>query len=225
MNLLSVGVVREKGKGRMVVGGLAKSSLRVRVIYISTMRSLDECGWDLAEWLECQAVIAKVATVLGSIPASYDTAESEEWQKNPAKKMLDQIYVPLASCHSLLPQLYICKSLIRMNLLCVAVVGQLYLTLASCQSLLPQLYICKSLTRNESAVCGCGGSTLPDTGQLSVSISSWDPRWSQHNHRCFQLRNERISDTLKWSDLVWLYRPEVLYQNGWSRTLQPETGV
>ncbi len=33
---------------------------------------------DLAEWLE--RLTAKVATVLGSIPASTDTVESEGWQ-------------------------------------------------------------------------------------------------------------------------------------------------
>ncbi len=33
------------------------------------------CGWDLAEWLKRLAVNAEVATVLGSIPASYDTVE------------------------------------------------------------------------------------------------------------------------------------------------------
>ena len=36
--------------------------------------------WDLAELLECLAVNAKVATVLGSIPASSDTVESEGQQ-------------------------------------------------------------------------------------------------------------------------------------------------
>jgi hypothetical protein len=35
------------------------------------------CGCDLAEWLERLAVNAKVATDLGSIPASSDTVESE----------------------------------------------------------------------------------------------------------------------------------------------------
>ncbi len=35
------------------------------------------CGWDLAEWLERLAVNAKVATVLGSIPAYFDTVKSE----------------------------------------------------------------------------------------------------------------------------------------------------
>jgi hypothetical protein len=34
-------------------------------------------GWDLAEWLERLTVNVAVATVLGSIPASSDTAESE----------------------------------------------------------------------------------------------------------------------------------------------------
>ncbi len=38
---------------------------------------LAECGWDLAERLERLTVNAVVATVLGSIPASSDTMESE----------------------------------------------------------------------------------------------------------------------------------------------------
>ncbi len=38
---------------------------------------LAECGWDLAKWLECLTVNAVVAIVLGSIPASADTVESE----------------------------------------------------------------------------------------------------------------------------------------------------
>jgi hypothetical protein len=37
-------------------------------------------GWDLAEWLECLNANAKVAPVLGSIPASSDAVESEERQ-------------------------------------------------------------------------------------------------------------------------------------------------
>ncbi len=37
---------------------------------------LAECGWDLAEWLERLTANAVVATVLGSIPASFDTVES-----------------------------------------------------------------------------------------------------------------------------------------------------
>jgi hypothetical protein len=38
---------------------------------------LAECGWDLAERLERLTANAKVATVLGSIPASFDTVESK----------------------------------------------------------------------------------------------------------------------------------------------------
>jgi hypothetical protein len=40
---------------------------------------LAEFGWNLglAEWLERMTANAKVATVLGSIPASSDTVESE----------------------------------------------------------------------------------------------------------------------------------------------------
>ncbi len=39
-------------------------------------------GWDLAVWLERQTANAEVATVLGSIPASSDTVESEGRQMN-----------------------------------------------------------------------------------------------------------------------------------------------
>ncbi len=54
------------------------------------------CGWDLAKWLERLTVNALVATVLGSIPASVGTVESEERQmkqcwtkkKNPPQKNL-----------------------------------------------------------------------------------------------------------------------------------------
>jgi hypothetical protein len=35
------------------------------------------CRWNLAKWSERLAVDAKVATVLGSFPASSDTVESE----------------------------------------------------------------------------------------------------------------------------------------------------
>ncbi len=38
---------------------------------------LAESGWDLAEWLERLAVNAKVATALGSIPASSDSVKPE----------------------------------------------------------------------------------------------------------------------------------------------------
>ncbi len=49
------------------------------VTKISEGWDLDECGWDLAEWLERLTANAVVATVLGSIPASFDTVESEGW--------------------------------------------------------------------------------------------------------------------------------------------------
>ncbi len=39
-----------------------------------------KCAWDLAEWLERLTANTKIATVLGSIPASSDTVESEERQ-------------------------------------------------------------------------------------------------------------------------------------------------
>jgi hypothetical protein len=38
------------------------------------------CGRDLIGWSERLAVNSEVATVLGSIPASFDTAESEGCQ-------------------------------------------------------------------------------------------------------------------------------------------------
>ncbi len=37
-------------------------------------------GWDLAKWLELLTANARVAAVLGSIPASSDTVKSEGWQ-------------------------------------------------------------------------------------------------------------------------------------------------
>ncbi len=49
-------------------------------------------GWDLALWLERLTASAEVATVLGSIPASTDTVESEgrqmkqRWKQNIEKK-------------------------------------------------------------------------------------------------------------------------------------------
>jgi len=50
-------------------------------VFHNTGRMGDEIkprrGWDLSEWLERLAVNAKVATVLGSIPSSSDTVESE----------------------------------------------------------------------------------------------------------------------------------------------------
>jgi hypothetical protein len=50
------------------------------------MRSSRVSGWDLVEWLERLAVNAKVATVLGSIPASSDTAESEGRQMKQCRR-------------------------------------------------------------------------------------------------------------------------------------------
>ncbi len=41
------------------------------------MDEISISGWDLAEWLERLTANAKVATVLGSIPESSDTVESE----------------------------------------------------------------------------------------------------------------------------------------------------
>ncbi len=58
-------------------------------LYITYMNSvlLGECLWlemdeiySIAEWLERLTVNAEVANVLGSIPASSDTAESERRQ-------------------------------------------------------------------------------------------------------------------------------------------------
>ncbi len=46
-------------------------------IYPSCAWDLAKYGWDLVEWLERLTANAAVATVLGSIPASSDTVESE----------------------------------------------------------------------------------------------------------------------------------------------------
>ncbi len=43
-------------------------------------RNIDFTRRSLAKWLERLAVNAKVATALGSIPASSDTVEAERWQ-------------------------------------------------------------------------------------------------------------------------------------------------
>jgi hypothetical protein len=48
--------------------------MRSRLVWV---RDLAEFRWDLAELLERLAVNTKAATVLGSIPASSDTVESE----------------------------------------------------------------------------------------------------------------------------------------------------
>ncbi len=47
------------------------------VVYPDVLWDLAECGWHLAEWLERLTANAKVATFLGSIPASSDTGEIE----------------------------------------------------------------------------------------------------------------------------------------------------
>jgi len=77
-----------------------------------TGRSRDRAGWDLAERLERLTANAKVATVLGSIPASSGTVESEGRQmkqccikylkilKSPRKKKSQQ-HVPLMSANGL----------------------------------------------------------------------------------------------------------------------------
>jgi hypothetical protein len=66
---------------------------------------LAECGWDLAEWLERLTVNAVVATVLGSIQASSDIAESEGRQMKQCsisyiKMHTDQIWVQYMLCDS-----------------------------------------------------------------------------------------------------------------------------
>jgi hypothetical protein len=53
--------------------GRTKKILEVSTNYVLLWR-------DLAEWLERLAVNAKVATVLGSIPASTDTVEPQRRQ-------------------------------------------------------------------------------------------------------------------------------------------------
>ncbi len=45
-----------------------------------SMIDLRECGWDLAEYLQRLTANKKLATVLGLIPASSDTVESERRQ-------------------------------------------------------------------------------------------------------------------------------------------------
>ncbi len=50
----------------------------------SNSQVASNCGWVLAEWSERLAVNAKVATVLGSIPASSDTDEAALNKKNPS---------------------------------------------------------------------------------------------------------------------------------------------
>ncbi len=54
-------------------------------------------GWDLAEWLERLTANAVVATILGSIPASSDTVESE-WRQmmfNIVHKLKKSKKIPL----------------------------------------------------------------------------------------------------------------------------------
>jgi hypothetical protein len=45
----------------------------------------NNCGLDLAEWLERLAASAKVATVLGLIPVSFDTVEYEGRQMRSSR--------------------------------------------------------------------------------------------------------------------------------------------
>jgi hypothetical protein len=48
--------------------------------YISIIDNVPNNKWDLVKWWELLTAIVKVATVLGSIPASSDTVEYEERQ-------------------------------------------------------------------------------------------------------------------------------------------------
>ncbi len=76
-------------------------SLNMRKIWFPFLSVYSKNGWDLAEWLERLTANAPVATVLGSIPASVGTVESEGRQmkqcwilyeqkdkKSPPKKIL-----------------------------------------------------------------------------------------------------------------------------------------
>jgi hypothetical protein len=72
------------------------------------------CGWDLAEWLECLTANAIVTTVLGLIPASSGTVDSEVrqtkqfwikyWEKKNLKIPLKQketwIFMRMKSAHT-----------------------------------------------------------------------------------------------------------------------------
>ncbi len=53
--------------------GSAKDQAEVPILASLFLKS----GWDLAEWLERLTANAEVATVPGSVPASFDTVESE----------------------------------------------------------------------------------------------------------------------------------------------------
>jgi hypothetical protein len=59
--------------GERGIGTQKGSRYREEYMYFSKIYS----GWDLAQWLERLTANAEVATVLGSIPASSDTVESE----------------------------------------------------------------------------------------------------------------------------------------------------
>ncbi len=64
--------MEEQGsKTEQIIKG-KKSKLKINFLYRSRQKKLD-----LAEWLKRLSANAKVATVLGSIPASSDTVDSE----------------------------------------------------------------------------------------------------------------------------------------------------
>ncbi len=53
-------------------------------------RSLGDCGRDLAQWLKRLTANAKVASVLGSIPASSDKEESEGQQMKQVRYIMNK---------------------------------------------------------------------------------------------------------------------------------------
>ncbi len=59
--------------------GSGSATLHIRYIFILMFF----CGWDLAKWFELLTANAEVATVLGLIPASFDTVETEGRQITP----------------------------------------------------------------------------------------------------------------------------------------------
>jgi hypothetical protein len=70
-------------------------------------------GWDLAEWIERLAVNAKIATVLGSTPASSETVESEG-------RRMKQCWITYMKKTTNSPFMYICTvfNLVHSQILC-----------------------------------------------------------------------------------------------------------
>ncbi len=88
---------------------LAEYQMRaIAEMWMRASRVLDECGWDLPEWLDGLTANSKVAKVLGSIPASSDTVESEgladeamvtkNYNKIPGKKCCKKLQRSIVVC-------------------------------------------------------------------------------------------------------------------------------